>query len=150
MKITILSHNLSSNAAMRAHRLGWAARHFAEATVIGPVKQRGVWGAVPQETWIKPFEARKAPKFYRMALELIEASDGDVLIAAKPYLASYGVALLAAECRKVPLILDLDDLDEALAPDFKRTLADLRDPRSTIYLRVLTRATSAASAITVA
>ena len=154
MKITILSHNLSSNAAMRAHRLGLAARHFAEATVIGPVKQRGVWGAVPQETWIKPFEARKVPKFYRTALELIEASDGDVLIAAKPYLASYGVALLAAQCRKVPLILDLDDLDEALAPqlesDFKRTLADLRDPRSTIYLRVLTRATSAASAITVA
>jgi len=30
MKITILSHNLSSNAAMRAHRLAVAAQTFAE------------------------------------------------------------------------------------------------------------------------
>jgi hypothetical protein len=42
MKITILSHNLTSNAAMRAHRLGLAARHFADVTVLGPVKHRGV------------------------------------------------------------------------------------------------------------
>ena len=48
MKITILSHNLTSNAVMRAHRLAVAARHFAEVTVIGPVKHRGAWGALPR------------------------------------------------------------------------------------------------------
>lgn len=139
---------------MRAHRLGLAAKHFADVTVIGPVKQRGAWGALPQESWIKRVEWKNVPKFYRTALQLIEASEGDLLIAAKPYLPSYGVALLAGECRKVPVILDLDDLDEALAPpleaDFKRTLADLRDPASTVYLRVLSRATAAASGLTVA
>jgi len=154
MKITILSHNLSSNAVMRAHRLALAARHFAQVTLIGPVKQRGAWGVLPQEPWIKPVESKNVPKFYRTALELIEAADGEVLIAVKPYLASYGVALLAAESRNVPVILDLDDLDVALSPqpqlDLKGTLADLRDPASTIYLRVLSKATAAASTLTVA
>jgi glycosyltransferase involved in cell wall biosynthesis len=154
MKITILSHNLTSNAAMRAHRLGLAARHFAEVTMLGPVKHRGAWGALPREPWIKPIEFKNLPKFYKSALELILASDGDLIIAVKPYLASYGVGLLAAECRDVPLILDIDDLDVALAPkvapSFDQALKDLRDPVSAIYLRVLSKATSAASGITVA
>jgi len=155
MKITILSHNLSSNAAMRAHRLALAARHFAEVTVIGPVKSRGAWGPLPQEKWIRPFEFRNVPKFYRTTLELIQAADGDVLIAAKPYLASFGVALLAGQCRNVPVILDFDDLDSALVPPEEKdaglqTAKLLRDPSSLIYLEVLSRATGAAAAITVA
>ncbi len=154
MKITILSHNLTSNAVMRAHRLALAARHFAEVTLIGPVKHRGVWGALPQEPWIKPVESKSFPKFYKTMLEIVAAAGGDVLIAVKPYLASYGVALLAAECRRVPLILDLDDLDVALArrpeQNLNETLTDLRDPASSIYLHILSKATAAASAITVA
>lgn len=154
MKITIFSHNLSSNAVMRAHRLALAASHFANVTLIGPVKRRGPWGALPQETWIKPVEAKNFPKFYNTVVELIEAAEGDLMIAVKPYLASYGVALAAAACRKVPIILDIDDLDVKLAPrgaeDLKRSLEDLRDPASRIYLQVLSRATVAASAITVA
>jgi glycosyltransferase involved in cell wall biosynthesis len=154
MKITILSHNLTSNAVMRAHRLALAARHFAEVTVIGPVKHRGAWGALPQESWIKPVESKNLPKFYKIALEMILVSEADVLIAVKPYLASYGVALLAGECRKIPVILDIDDLDVELTRKVNRTLdenlQDLRDPASVIYLHILTKATSAASGITVA
>ena len=154
MKITILSHNLTSNAAMRAHRLGLAARHFAEVTVLGPVKHRGAWGALPHEDWIKPVESKNLPKFYKTVLEMILASEADAIIAVKPYLASYGVALLAGECRKVPVILDIDDLDVELAPKAEPTLAEtlhgLRDPASTIYLQILTRATGAAAAMTVA
>ena len=154
MKITILSHNLTSNAVMRAHRLALAARHFAEVRVIGPVKHRGAWAALPQEPWITPVESKNLPKFYKIALEMILASEADVLIAVKPYLASYGVALLAGECRKIPVILDIDDLDVELSRKIDRTLGenlqDLRDPASTIYLRILSKATSAASGITVA
>jgi len=154
MKITILSHNLTSNAAMRAHRLALAARHFAEVTVLGPVKHRGAWGALPKEPWIRPVESKSLPKFYKIALEMILASDADALIALKPYLASFGVGLLAGECRHIPVLLDIDDLDTELAPKTERTLAetlqDLRDPASTVYLRILSKATSAAAGITVA
>jgi glycosyltransferase involved in cell wall biosynthesis len=154
MKITILSHNLSSNAVMRAHRLAVAAQHFAEVTMIGPVKHRGVWGALPSEPWIKSVPSKNIPKFFKSVVELIEVANGDALIAVKPYLASYGVALLAAECRNVPVILDIDDLDVALAEPAEKglpqRLEDLRNPASLSYLRVLSKATAAAAAITVA
>jgi glycosyltransferase involved in cell wall biosynthesis len=154
VKVTILSHNLTSNAAMRAHRLAVAARHFADVTMIGPVKDRGAWGALPQEPWIKPFESKNLPKFFNVLLEMNLEVDADVLIAVKPYLASYGLALLAGECRNVPVVLDIDDLDAALAPERELTpeqaLADLRDPASILYLGVLARAHQAAAAVTVA
>ena len=154
MKIAILSHNLTSNAAMRAHRLGLAARHFAEVIVLGPKKHRGAWGALPEETWIKAVESKNLPKFFETALELILASNADVVIAVKPYLASFGIALLAGECRNIPVILDIDDLDTKLSPkpeqSVQQALQELRDPASTIYLRILSKATAAAAAITVA
>src|SRR5258706_1308991 len=154
MRITILSHNLSSNAAMRAHRLALAARHFAEVSVIGLVKSRGLWGALPNEPWIHPVGMKNFPKFFKTTIEIIAASNADVLIAVKPFLASYGVSLLAAECRKIPVILDLDDLDVQLAPKIamtpERAIEELRDPGSSTYLRLLSRATSLASAISVA
>jgi glycosyltransferase involved in cell wall biosynthesis len=122
--------------------------------MIGPVKDRGAWGALPQEPWIKAVESKNLPKFFNVLLEMILEADGDVLIAVKPYLASYGLALLAGECREVPVVLDIDDLDAALAPKRDLTLgqalADLRDPASILYLGVLARARQAAAAVTVA
>ncbi len=154
MKVTILSHNLSSNASMRAHRLAVAAAHFAGVTLIGPVERRGLWPALPQEAWIKTVTEERFPRFTTSFLQLVRACEGDVLIAVKPHMASFGAALVAAECRQVPVILDLDDLDIALAPrsDWaeKPSMVDLRRPASAVYLSLLTKATGAASAITVA
>lgn len=154
MKIVILSHNLTSNASMRAHRLGLAARYFADVTVLGPMKHRGAWRALPQDAWIKPVEFKNLPKFYKTAVELVLACDADLVIAVKPYLTSFGVALLAGECRGIPVVLDIDDLDTELRPQrgysLEQAILELRDPVSAIYLRILTRATAAASAITVA
>src|SRR2546425_11579151 len=116
MKITILSHNLSSNASMRAHRLAVAARHFAEVTLIGPMESTGAWPALPSESWIKAVEEKRFPRFFLSLLQLVEAGEGDLLIAAKPHLASFGAALLAGEHRRVPVVLDIDDLDIAVPP----------------------------------
>jgi glycosyltransferase involved in cell wall biosynthesis len=155
MKITVLSHNLSSNSAMRAHRIATAARYFAEVTLLGPAEPKGIWPALPKEPWIKTVLERRFPNFHRSFLELVERADGDLLIACKPILASYGAALVAAEQRgNVPVILDLDDLDIAFAPRElwakNPSMADLRRPASAIYTSLLTKAAPAASAITVA
>ena len=154
MKVTILSHDLCSNAVMRAHRLALAARTFADVKLIGPADGRGPWPALPPEPWIRTVPKRRFPKFAAPFLELIEAADGDVLLAVKPHLASFGAALVAAERRAVPVILDLDDLDVALAPRSewaaKPSMADPRRPGSAVYVSLLTRAAGAASAITVA
>jgi len=154
MKVTILSHDLSSNAVMRAHRVAEACRTFAEVKLIGPVSRKGAWVALPREPWIQTVRKRRFPRFYEAFTQLVKAADGDVLIAVKPHLASFGVALVAAEPREVPVVLDLDDLDVALAPRSQWTgnalLVDLSRPASAIYVSLLTKAIGAASAITVA
>ena len=155
MKITVLSHNLSSNAAMRAHRVATAARHFADVTLLGPVERKGFWPALPNEPWIRTVPERRFPSFHRSFVELVEAAEGEVLIACKPMLASYGVALVASERRgDVPVVLDLDDLDSAFTPrklwPANPSMADLRRPASAVYTTLLAKAAPAAAATTVA
>jgi hypothetical protein len=144
VKITVLSHNLSTNAAMRAYRVALAARRFAEVTLAGPVERIGLWDALPAEAWIRTVTERRLPKFARNFLELVAAADGDVLIAVKPHLASFGAALVAAEHRGVPVVLDMDDLDVALAPreewEANPEMADPSRPASPVYVSLLTRA----------
>ena len=89
MRVTVLSHNLSSNAAMRAHRLALVAQTFAEdVRLIGPASRKGTWPALPDEPWIVRVAKRRLPEFASSFLELVDLADGDVLIAAKPQLAS--------------------------------------------------------------
>lgn len=154
MKLTVLSHDLSSNAAMRAHRLARIAQTFAEVNLIGPVEKKGPWPAFPFEPWIHAVRKRRFPEFFDSWLELVEAADGGVLIAVKPQLASFGTALVAAERRDVPVVLDIDDLDIGLAPpsiwEANPSMVDLSRPGSAVYVSLLTKATGAASAVTVA
>jgi glycosyltransferase involved in cell wall biosynthesis len=153
MKITILAENISSKPVRRAHRLAAAARTFAEVNLVGRVEREKNWVEPPQETWITPLRKRRFPKFYESFVELVEHADGDVLIAVKPHMATFGAALVAAEMRQVPVILDIDDLDTAFSPrsEWKTdpSITDLSRPGSMIYTSLLTKAAPAASAITV-
>jgi glycosyltransferase involved in cell wall biosynthesis len=154
VKLTVLSHDLSSNAAMRAHRLATAALSFATVELIGPVDPDGIWPALPNESWIRSVPKTRFPHFMASFLDLTDAADGDVLLAVKPQLASYGVALAASERRGVPVVLDFDDLDLALAPrsawDDNPAMTDLSRPGSAVYVSLLTKCVGAASAVTVA
>ena len=153
MRVTVLSHDLSTNAGRRTHRLAAAARTFADVKLIGPASRSHKWLELPDDPGIVTVRKRRWPGFYDSFMELVRAADGDVLIAVKPHMASFGVALVAAELRGVPVILDIDDLDIALSPrsewaaDPGRT--DLSRPKSPVYVSLLTRATGAAAAITV-
>ena len=100
MRVTVLSHDLSSNAVMRAHRLAKAAMTFSDVELIGPAGRKGAWAALPQETWIRAVRKRRFPEFFASFMELVDVAHGDVLIAVKPHLASFGTALLAAERRQ--------------------------------------------------
>ena len=154
MKIIVLSHNVSSNAELRAHRVALAAREFAEVKLLGPVESEGPWPALPKEPWIETVPENRFPSFHRSFVELVERCEADVLIAVKPHLASYGAALLARELRGTPVILDHDDYDLAFTPRElwaeKPSMADLRRPASPVYLSLLTGASGAANAVTVA
>jgi glycosyltransferase involved in cell wall biosynthesis len=153
MRVTVLSHDLSTNAGRRAHRLAAAARTFADAKLIGPAPDSGEWVDLLDEPWIETAPKRRWPDFHDSFVQLVEAAGGDVLIPVKPHVGSFVVALVAAELREVPVVLDIDDLDVALAPKSEWStnpvMADLSRPKSALYVSLLTKATGAAAAITV-
>jgi glycosyltransferase involved in cell wall biosynthesis len=76
-----------------------------------------------------------------------------VLIPVKPHIASFAVALVASELRGVPVVLDIDDLDVALAPRSRwaadPAMTDLSRPKSPVFVSLLTKAIGAADAVTV-
>jgi glycosyltransferase involved in cell wall biosynthesis len=151
MRIAVLSHDLSSNASMRAHRLASMARRFAEVELVGPVGKEGMWGALPEEG-IRVLPKRRFPEFFRTFTEIVEAARGDVVVAVRPHLASFGAALVASELREIPVVLDVDDLDTALAPrrawGGRPSVTDLARPGSAVYASLLMRAKAAAAATT--
>jgi glycosyltransferase involved in cell wall biosynthesis len=153
MRVTVLSHDLSTNAGRRTHRLAGAARTFADVKLIGPASRSHRWLDLPGEPWIHTVRKRRWPDFQASFEELVEAADGDVLIPVKPHIASFAVALVASELRGVPVILDIDDLDVALAPRSRwaadPAMADLSRPKSPVFVSLLTRAIGAADAVTV-
>ncbi len=153
MKVTVLSHDLSTNAGRRTHRLAGAISTFADVKLIGPASRSHRWLDLPAEPWIHTVRKRRWPDFHASFAELVEAADGDVLIPVKPHLASFAVALVASELRGVPVILDIDDLDVALSPrsgwPADPAMTDLSRPKSPLFVSLLTRATSAADAVTV-
>jgi glycosyltransferase involved in cell wall biosynthesis len=153
MRVTVLSHDLSTNAGRRTHRLAGAIGTFAEVKLIGPASRSHRWLDLPDEPWIHTVRKRRWPDFHASFEELVEAADGDVLVAVKPHVASFAVALVASELRGVPVILDIDDLDVALSPRSRwgadPAMTDLSRPKSPVYVSLLTRATGAADAITV-
>jgi glycosyltransferase involved in cell wall biosynthesis len=154
VKVTLLSHDLSSNAAMRAHRLASALEPHVEVELLGPVRKQRFWPALPREPWLHGVPKKRFPEFAASFLELVERADGDVLIAVRPHLASFGAALVAGERRGAPVVLDVDDLDAALAPraawGADPSLVDPARPGSALYASLLSRASGAASEITVA
>jgi glycosyltransferase involved in cell wall biosynthesis len=153
MKVTVLSHDLSTNAGRRTHRLAGAAGTFADVKLIGPESRSHKWLELPDDPGVVTVRKRRWPDFYESFAALVEQADGDVLIAVKPQLASFAVALVAAELRDVPVILDIDDLDVALTPRSEwigdPAKRDLSRPKSPVYVALLTRATGAADAVTV-
>jgi glycosyltransferase involved in cell wall biosynthesis len=153
MRITVLSHDLSTNAGRRTHRLAGAARTFADVKLLGPASRSHTWLDLTREPWIHTVRKRRWPDFQASFEELVEAADGDVLIPVKPHIASFAVALVASELRGVPVILDVDDLDVALAPRSRwaadEAMTDLSRPKSPVFVSLLTRAIGAADAVTV-
>ena len=143
MRVTVLSHDLSTNAGRRTHRLAGAAGTFADVKLIGPASRSHKWLELPDEPGIVTVRKRRWPDFHASFMELVEAADGDVLIAVKPHLASFAVALVAAELREVPVILDIDDLDVALSPRSELVadpeMTDLSRPKSPVYVSLLTQ-----------
>ncbi len=160
--MAVLGHDLALNAAARTVRLArlLEADPSIDASVDIVGARFGERVYAPFREAIRPgsvVPGRGYPGFLwtRRALAR-RLSSAEVIVAQKPRMASFGVALEVARRRRIPCILDIDDDEGALFDDaFPSGLAgamrrwiSLRNPNGGAWTARLARSVEDADAIT--
>ncbi len=114
LKVSILSHNLSSNCLGRAYILAKALSDVYDVEIVGPVLSSGIWEPVSGDTTIIYKKLGKSLNPFR----LMSAVDGDIVYAVKPRTASLGTGLLVKLFKRKKLVLDVDDWEVGFGKDF--------------------------------
>lgn len=110
MRVSVLSHNLSSNALGRAHVLAELLSQNFDVEVAGPCLGGNIWKPIADErSYTKLDITEDLPSFIIATREAMHQLNGDVVIAVKPRTTSFGLGLLKRYLDNVPLILDIDD-----------------------------------------
>ena len=115
--ISILVFELSSNALVRTYPIAKTlSRHF-NVEIIGVLGGKEIYNPYQDEFEFKVIEkSREKGRFFGYFFTIknvIEAIDGDIVYAFKPKLFSFGVGMLAKVLLKLPLVLDIEDLETA-------------------------------------
>ncbi|HTV20113.1 MAG TPA: glycosyltransferase, partial [Polyangiaceae bacterium] len=154
-RVSILCHTLAGNALGRAWVFHELLRDdFEVELVVSARPTDGIWkplaqrGLTPRRWFIRTFPGFcwRAP---RIARELVT---GDLIIAIKPRLHSFGLALAARRGRPRPLLLDVDDWELGFfSPWSDVAIAPLSwlSAASNLHTRWYFRHTALADAITV-
>jgi glycosyltransferase involved in cell wall biosynthesis len=110
VKISILCFDLSSNAFGRAWLLAQALSKFYDVEIIGSSRRGGIWSPMEQiGIPVKKFTWGRYPAFFNIKKSILDAIDGDVIIASKLMPTSFGVGLKKKYLSGKPLIVDIDD-----------------------------------------
>lgn len=110
MKISVLCFDLSNNSFGRAWLLARALSKFYDVEIIGPSKRGGIWSPMAQMSIpVKLFPWKRYPGFFKTTKNILEAIDGDVILASKLMPTSFGIGLKKKYSSGKPLILDIDD-----------------------------------------
>jgi glycosyltransferase involved in cell wall biosynthesis len=144
-RVVVLSPDLSANAVGRALVFVDMLTGFRDVALAGP-RTGQLWPPLASRSDLRVDELPRNP--YTAAKILRSHWSDAIVIASKPILSSYGIAL-ASRCR--PIVLDIDDPEFALATADLRTVVSTL-PRATnpILTAFLTARRSAANAVTVA
>jgi glycosyltransferase involved in cell wall biosynthesis len=112
-RIFIISHDLSENAAGRAHVLWRLAQHLGiPATVAGLSSRGGVWAPIQEEAFLADCEVldSRATLVRRLRTDV---GPGDLLLSVKTWPESLGVGVDVARATGCALLADIDDPDHA-------------------------------------
>ncbi|SVC31069.1 uncharacterized protein METZ01_LOCUS283923, partial [marine metagenome] len=110
VKISILCFDLSTNAFGRAGLLAQALSHFYDVEIVGSSRSGKIWTPMGQtKIPIKKFGWNRYPGFFRIKKNILDAIDGDVILASKLMPTSFGIGLQKKKSSDKPLILDIDD-----------------------------------------
>jgi glycosyltransferase involved in cell wall biosynthesis len=157
IKISILSHDLSGNALSRAYMLAKLLQDEYDVHIVG-CGQGAVWEPVRNDAAIeyRPYHARNIANFWLGGRRVIRRLiDGDLILAVKPLLGSFGLGLRARRLLGRPLLLDIDDWEMGFISDSVYWEARilkwswLASATSPLYTRLLDRQVHRADAITV-
>ncbi len=110
MRLSLFSHTASGNAVGRVYSLWLLAEELGWDTRIHVPDIRRVWAPLEDDQRFCS----------RLTTSLDEATSADVLVAVKPLLGSFAVALKVQRSTKQPLVLDVDDPDWQWAYGFGR------------------------------
>lgn len=115
--ISILVFELSSNALVRTYPIAKTlSRHF-NIEIIGVLGGKEIYNPYKEEFEFKVIEKSREKGrlfgYFVTIKNVIKAIDGDIIYAFKPKLFSFGVGLLAKIFLKLPLVLDIEDLETA-------------------------------------
>ncbi|MFC4407863.1 glycosyltransferase family 4 protein [Haloarchaeobius iranensis] len=157
MKVTILCYNLSNNCVGRGMVLAEIVKRNHDVELVGPIFGDGIWDPMADRDYIRGVEmSSRTYGFPHKAPELLSMIDGDVIYAAKPKFASYGVALLKKLADDYPIVLDIDDWERGLtigsqspARAYLEGIPRLGTVNSLYFTRLCEEFSSVADAITV-
>ena len=110
MLVSIVVHNLSNNCLGRAHVLAEILEKSFEVEVAGPDLGGGVWEPLANErSYINLDTNASVLEFPKKARKVANQLNGDVVLAVKPHMTSYGIGLFKRYFCDTPLVLDIDD-----------------------------------------
>lgn len=112
-KVSVLAWDMGHNPLGRAHLLADMLATRYEVELIGPQFERyghDVWEPLRHSRVVmRTFPGENFPDHFRTLDEVAREIDGDVVVACKPRLPSFGLAMLTKAFRNRPLLLDVDD-----------------------------------------
>lgn len=154
-RVSILCHTLSRNALGRAWVFAELLREDYEIELVASARPHdAVWLPLrDRDVRARRWFVRTWPAFRHQAPRIAgELVTGDLIVAIKPRLHSYGLALAARRVRPRPVLLDIDDWELGFfSPWADAALAPLSwvSAASNLHTRWYFRRTHLADAITV-
>ena len=110
MKVSVLCFDISSNSFGRSWLLARALSKFYDVEILGPSRRGGIWAPMKHmEIPVKRFAWKRYPAFSQVKKDILEAIDGDVILASKLMPTSFGIGLQKKYFTGKPLIVDIDD-----------------------------------------
>ncbi len=131
-------------------------KHY-QIEVLGPIFGNGIYEPYKNEFLYKYVKPAKAwlPVMVPYISRLIKKIKGDVIYAFKPVPTSYGIGLLAKICKRLPLVLDIEDWDAcffdqmSLTRKICHTMRTAYSINSGVYQGLMEHLTGLADQITV-
>jgi glycosyltransferase involved in cell wall biosynthesis len=156
MVVTVIAPDVSQNGVGRADMLArLLVRHF-DVEIVGTAFGNGVWEPLRDGRFaIDAVRGRRGLAYAASWRAVLRLCRGDVLVAVKPLLPSFGVALRHRVLSGTPVVLDIDDDELAFRPrpsiwHLPRVASSILSPQGYIAARSMAAMIHKADAIVVA